>query len=367
MPDTMMTMPDFDRLYDEPISNQDSGLLGNNANASPDVVTLPLNLGTRDDRQRSPVENWRIAQQVPMTPPQSPQAKKVNHQPHNKPMADAPNETLLETIMKRLDQMESRMNSAPTILRHQNVDNNQPSTIGPGDSSSELNRYNKNFWKPDYNSPSEVMPCIEEEDIQTILATGTQLSKNEDDVVRGFVKTRPMIMHEVRVNSSIKPVPGLQKIFCNPRLNFLAHLHTALHKISSFKEYPPPDLIERLVVTKNEFPRNPQHELLNQVISCTLDLEDMVVVSNPFSLPVLEVGMKLTEKYVFTCFDILNKEYESMWFETVKDLRVPRFHRNHSDKSDDYLRNSRRRRHSEHSKQKDTKSVFSLSSAMKRL
>lgn len=209
----------------------------------------------------------------------------------------------------------------------------------PDDSASTLERYNsgRKFWKPDYNIPENIVESPEERDIEQIMSQQTT-SGDYTTVVRGFVKDRPICFRETRIARSIGTVKGLQQVFVNDRLNFLAHLHNALHRMDTNSQtYPPENLLYHLQRVCRKTPDTPQKELLKLVVQTTIDFEDMIVIANQFKIPILEVGMRLSERYVYLAFDKLNHEYEMEWFETTKDLHVPTFHSKYSTKSDTYL------------------------------
>lgn len=245
---------------------------------------------------------------------------------------------MLNTVIQKVNLLEV---NKPQTMSPQPVAKGLHTELSPDDSSSTMGRYReqRKFWKPDYNDPSTFAASQEEEDIETILNVGPVVDRNENVVVRGFVKTNPIAFHEQKMVSKIKTIPGLQQVFICERLNFLAHLHSALHSLSHSEDYPPPDFVSRLEKTLHRSARNPQTELLKMVISTTIDFENMVVCSNAFRIPVLEVGMRLTEQYIYMAFHQLNSEYESTWFEAVKNMRIPSFHGRFVGKSDSYLSN----------------------------
>lgn len=251
-------------------------------------------------------------------------------------------EETLEKLVSRLH--VNGLNEARASGQERNHDDN--STLGPEDTSSNADRYvnMRSFWKPDYNNVSNVLPSREELDIET-LTTVKPFDGNsyEGRVVRGFPKDRPMRFRELKINASIKEIHGLPIVFTNERLNFLMHLHKPLLSMSKSSQYPPSDLIQCLYKRTKRSATTSQEELLKQVILITLDFEEMVVAANPFSLPILEVGMQISEWSVFQSFSQLYREYEMVWFEVFKDASIPNFSSAMADKSPRFLRGSRLR------------------------
>jgi hypothetical protein len=72
--------------------------------------------------------------------------------------------------------------------------NPDKSELTPNDSSSVIERYEekRKYWKPDYNLPEEVVMSKDERDLEEITSLGYK-TRDENTVIRGFVKTRPMI------------------------------------------------------------------------------------------------------------------------------------------------------------------------------
>jgi len=236
---------------------------------------------------------------------------------------------LLSVMMSRLDKLEREGSDVETARA--------PTELGPSDSVSSFNRVTgRKLWKPDYNAMDAVIETEEEEDIERVTALNLELNRDENTVIRGFVKTRAMVFKEHRTMERIKAIPGLQVVFVNDRLNFLAHLHTALHELSKDDEYPPNDFVNRLSRACRRSPQTPQQELLQMVVSTTIDFSNFSVISNQFKIPILEVGMNLSEQYVYTAFDQLNNEYQIAYFETIKNLRLPNFHNKYDSKSSSY-------------------------------
>lgn len=266
------------------------------------------------------------------TPPESP---KETPKPLNLRRNQEPDiMSMLSVMMERMDKLESTRVATPSELK-------------PSDSSSTFERYQskQKYWKPDYNAPSQIIESPEEEAIEEITCLGVDHKRDEKNVVRGFVKDRPTAYKELRITNQIKAIPGLQCVFVNERLNFLAHLHNALHKLDrTANSYPPDHMIELLENVCNERAKTPQFQLLQMVIKTTIDFDEMRVIANHFSLPIIEVGMFLSERYIYQLFDKLNLEYESAWFDTVKDLHVPEFHKKYSNRSDAYLNVSKKPR-----------------------
>jgi len=110
------------------------------------------------------------------------------------------------------------------------------------------------------------------------------------------------------------------------RLNFLIRLHTALFKlIPDSTEYPPTGVVRLLSkFCDGKFKADhPSFDLLQIVLTDSLDLRHGMVKSNSFLLPVLEQGMRINERIVAICLKSLRLEYEIRWNSLVKDCILP--------------------------------------------
>lgn len=243
--------------------------------------------------------------------------------------------TIINTEMDEMRMMMARMMSKVDQLSERV----EKDTVLPGDSASEAGPKRKLWSKTmEMESVAEVEESTEEADIRTLLGYGNQdLEKNETTVVRGYFKTNPMVFNEQRRTAEMKPVQGLQQVFRDERLNFLLHIHTALYRQSSRSEYPPDRILERIAKIQGKEPQSPQDELLRNVIMHTFDQDRMQVVANGYRLPIVRVGMRLTERYLFMMLDSLHCEYKSKWLDNLGHLEVPKFSEEHRGRSTSYL------------------------------
>lgn len=214
-------------------------------------------------------------------------------------------------------------------------------TLGPKDSSSVLSRYhsgkkymsqgsvvNKTVSKPTHvytmkRANSVLEPVQEVED----------LNRNFD-VVQGFIKTQSMREKERESLNKVYAINGLAAPFKDKDLNFLIHFHTALSTCGMNPMDRPIDAFEYLAGLR---PKNPTEELMKQVITRTFDFDDMTVISNPFQLPFINVGMNITESVLCKCMSLMKSKYRNSWFDQMKCLRVPGFHNEFDDYSSDVV------------------------------
>lgn len=190
-------------------------------------------------------------------------------------------------------------------------------SLAPRDSSSVISRYERNY-----------MPQ------GTILQVGRKVDNSysefsnsrghESSVVmtRGFMMTNDLQKKKEESDSRITGLNGLANPFRNDRLNFLMHLHTALDGVSG-REVSHYDMLKQITQVETSTPTD---ELAKQVVLRTFDLRDCTVVSNPFKLPFIEVGMLLSDSCLSKCFYMLEAEYKMLWFNNLKCLKVPEFH-----------------------------------------
>jgi hypothetical protein len=219
-------------------------------------------------------------------------------------------------------------------------------TVLPDDSSSQVSRYEKKFMKDGtvfsrrgrtqdemlYQRPRESV-----DDRQTVYnvskKSGTVIGFQQEvsrpivvkDVVRGFVKTEGMAQKEAESNKKIAPINGLANPFKSHRLNLLCHFHTAVDSVlTGTGEMTYYDALSDLAQLKAV---TPSQELSHQIVVRTFDMKSSVVMANPFKLPFVEIGMIMSDDCLNKCFKMLNMEYQILWFEEMKSLKVPSFHR----------------------------------------
>jgi len=151
-------------------------------------------------------------------------------------------------------------------------------------------------------------------------------------VVVGYQKTTEMQKTERKLNDKVLPINGLANPFRNNRLNLLMHFHTAVETnlpIDNPQGYF--HSLKRIIRYKS---KSPSEELSKQIITLTFDFDDYVVVANPYRLPFIEVGMIISDNCLVSCFTLLKSEFEALWFQEMKSLYVPTFHkrfRHHSE------------------------------------
>jgi len=227
--------------------------------------------------------------------------------------------TQLESRTEMLDQVLTRLlkerEGVRDGARDYDKEESEVSTIAPGDSSSVVERYKRKYMPKAY----------------TFGRTGTTLSHVSEDcgempvkeVVSGFVKTTEIREKEVESYDRVYTINGLAAPFKNPRLNFLMHFHTALEECSFDPEIDP---FEAMVEIGSAKPRNPTGELMKQVVERTFDFRELVISSNPFRIPFIEVGMPITDSIILKSLELLLLEYKTHWFQELKCLKVPQFH-----------------------------------------
>jgi len=219
-------------------------------------------------------------------------------------------------------------------------------TVLPDDSSSQVSRYEKKFMKNgtvfSKRGKGTGQMLYEpqpqgQDDRQTIYnvskKSGTVIGLQQEvsrpvvikDVVRGFVKTEGMAQKEAESNKKIAPINGLANPFKSHRLNLLCHFHTAVDSIlTGTGEMTYYDALSDLAQLKAV---TPSQELSHQIVVRTFDMKSSVVMANPFKLPFVEIGMVMSDDCLNKCFKMLNMEYQMLWFEEMKSLKVPSFHR----------------------------------------
>jgi len=147
----------------------------------------------------------------------------------------------------------------------------------------------------------------------------------QKQVIIGFRKTDSMQKVEKERNSKVTPINGLANPFRNDRLNLLVHFHTAVQTnlpIDNDQGYA--TSLKRILKYKS---RSPSEELSRQIIETTFDFESLAIVANPFLLPFIEVGMSISDNCLISCFTLLRSEFEMLWFNSMKSLLIPDFHK----------------------------------------
>jgi hypothetical protein len=241
-------------------------------------------------------------------------------------------------------------------------------TVGPNDSSSVMGRYQRNYMRP---GSIVTARQVSKTDLAGEQAVVSYRMASIPEVVQGFVKTKELQSRELDSISRIKPVNGLAKPLGNNRLNFLAHVHTA---IASLRGSETETMLAIIKSISRRSTMTPSVQLLSQVILRTFDFESRVVTANPYNLPYIEVGMQVSDNSVLTCFSLLKSEYKNLWFQEWKSLMVPDFSDEYSFLRDDEIQRIGGRRHSRQlgsespsnrpapqSKSRRSKSVFSVS------
>jgi len=145
------------------------------------------------------------------------------------------------------------------------------------------------------------------------------------DVVIGYQKTIQMQEAESTNNSKIHPINGLANPFRDNRLNLLMHFHTAVETnlpINDENGYR-----QSLMNIVRYRAKSPSEELSKLIVGRTFDFESGSVVANPFKLPFIEVGMLISDNCLAGCFSLLKLEFKTLWFNSMKSLYVPRFHK----------------------------------------
>lgn len=154
-----------------------------------------------------------------------------------------------------------------------------------------------------------------------------------DSVIGGFAQTPEEKMEELEALTKIRRIYGLPQIFQNERLNFLIHIHKPLTRLlANGNDYPAQDTLYRIddfMKRRANKVRSQHEDLLYSVIETTVHKGR--IRSNPHNLPILEVGMSLTDKLAYICFASLYREFQTEWFQSMKDIDAPQFHNTYSD------------------------------------
>jgi len=211
------------------------------------------------------------------------------------------------------------------------------STVLPFDSGSNIGRYSKQFVKPGpiYNVRRAMTSLEPVEEVPSL--------RRNFDVVQGFLKTEDMQKREKKAMDKVYTINGLASPFKNSRLNFLIHFHTALSTCGVNPKTEPGEAFEMIATMR---PQNPTEELIKQCMIRTFDFEEANVIANPFDLPFIEVGMLISESMLVKCLTLLQSEYRTLWFNSMKCLTVPTFHDEFSTFSTHMMAKSSGREHS---------------------
>jgi len=236
-------------------------------------------------------------------------------------------------MMKRLLRMEEKINSVLS-MREEN-------SLRPDDSSSNIGRYTKNYMKEG--------TVTNENQIYNHTRGGTMLAIKEEglpldvtkDVAIGYIKTKDIREKEVKQLKKIAPINGLANPFKSQRLNMLAHFHTAIQNVSP--NVQDPSYLRMMSYMVKYMPKCASEEFAYQLIVRTFDMKELVVLSNPFKLPFIEVGMQITDSTLVKCFTLLKNEYKTLWFNEMKHLHVPSFHSEFSQFSNNEYSNETRK------------------------
>lgn len=261
---------------------------------------------------------------------------------------DARTETLQLTVEALLEQKnkthrsrrQSEELSSDCLDSGTDDDSGTIRTLKPSDSSSVLERYEtqRRFMPQGSVSAGLVKP----KHVYTMKRTSSILEPVQEvedltrtfDVVQGFVKTQSMREKERASLSKVYAINGLAAPFKDKDLNFLIHFHTALETCGMNPMDRPIDAFEYLGSLK---PRNATEELMKQVICRTFDFDEMTVISNPFQLPFINVGMNVTESVLCKCMSLMMSKYRNAWFDQLKCLKVPPFHNEFDEYSNDIV------------------------------
>jgi len=216
------------------------------------------------------------------------------------------------------------------IARAEKIATDQMKIIGelvPGDSSSQFGTREKNVGR--YMNPGTVFSNHQE--FLSVLEEDLSDEPNLTigNVVSGFKKTQSMVYLERKAFDEITSINGLPQPFRNDRLNLLMHLDTSFPGVSL--DSSDVGLLTRsLVKFQTSSPSTTSEELLQAVFRSLLDMKNMRIKSNLFSLPYVEVGMSITEDTLVKMFDMIKNEYIVLWFDELKSLKIPSFHDQYS-------------------------------------
>lgn len=220
------------------------------------------------------------------------------------------------------------------VPRHSN---GSPMSLGPDDSSSVIERYERRFMN------QGTVFSIKEQALNQQFKSPKLVV--DDGLVSGFTVTPAMARRESERVSKLTPINGLPRPFTNTRLNFLCNFHTAMTGRISKGDG---NHLESLYRAMRDTPRLPHDNLLQQVLLTSIDMSTKTWCSNAFELPYIEVGMLFTEDSVVKMFDLLQLEYKRIWFQEFKSLVVPSFHGDYKNVSTSVLSSRGRGSNSAH-------------------
>jgi len=235
-------------------------------------------------------------------------------------------------LKERIQRMEERMQSVLSVRQQ---------TVLPDDSSSNSGRYQKRFMPNGYSAEpmeqvdegfedeteiGDVQPVYVMSKGQTVLSISNNVQRPVivRNIAVGYKKTNEMVKTENQVLGTIHPINGLANPFKSNRLNLLAHFHTAISNV--LPRFQDEDYIRMMWHMSKYKATTPSEELAYQIVTKTFNLNENVVVANPFKLPFISVGMQVDDPTIVKCFRMLKNEYEALWFEEMKHLWVPDFH-----------------------------------------
>jgi hypothetical protein len=241
-------------------------------------------------------------------------------------------------------------------------DDKLQSTIGPLDSASCVTPRPLSEQKPNHKFSIDT----ERSELATQIATLTadvhnlvlKSSKTVGDYTRdeydedltqafessGMVRNNgQLFIRPLAFTGAAELVP---KITVDDRLNFLIRLHTAIFKIvPNSADYPPCGIMTVLKrATEGKLPDDhPSFDLLQIVVTDSLDWSHMMVKNNNFGLPVIEPGMRFNERIIGSNLLSLKGEYFGRWSSVVKDCILPNDITDTSRWSDSYETRSMKR------------------------
>jgi len=255
--------------------------------------------------------------QEPITPEYSPEVKPAEWIPIYKEPVE-----LLSKLEDKDNIIEKLNTRLSEVMKSKKYD---VESLGPGDSSSQIGRYKKNFMS------GQTIYTVNPKG-KTILTVIEETDSNfkSTDVVKGFMKTPEIKRLESKSINQIAPINGLSNPFKNHRLNLLCHFNTALGTFKPPRSNKDKSAGQSLFDSMRQLLKysavTPSEELAYQIIVRTFDIDKRMVVANPFRLPFIEVGMSISDDSLNKCFSLLDMEYEMLWFSEMKSLKVPGFH-----------------------------------------
>jgi len=215
---------------------------------------------------------------------------------------------------------------ANPVQRIIEIDRGSMLSVEPQDSSSVLERYSKGYMSPGtVFTVQAARTTADAADNRTMLTSGNYL-------VDGYHRSADVAKREASSVKKLQPINGLPRPFQNLRLNFLANFHTGLGRATKSFEGSTSEVVSRVLKSNSLVPVD---NLLRQVLSVTIDRRHSEFVSNPFSLPYIEIGMLVTEEALVKMLDLVQTEYKQLWFQELKSIVVPKFHSDYKHLSTD--------------------------------